>query len=138
MRVAVVVLCEGPSQWTPRRTEVTVDVVRSEISSEVGVLNFLTVHSATLNKVALVLLPLHVAAVLRPSLPSIPQCLLRQDHGQFSTQGDIVRLLSVSITLAFYLRSLSSCLLLFPCLPVTSVLSSVFSSCFSTQFLYKM
>jgi hypothetical protein len=61
-------------RWSPRRTEVTFDVVRSEISSELS-----NGRSAALNKVALMSLPWHVAAVLRQ------QSLLRQAHGEFSS-----------------------------------------------------
>jgi len=65
--------------------------------------------------------------------------VLQQDHSlfqsTFSTECDLVLPLSVSIII----MSSSSCLCLLPHLPITYILSSIFSSvmCFRRQFLHK-
>jgi len=61
-------------------------------------------------------------------------------HSTFYREGDLVFRLSRSSILSFFLSSCNSCFSLLPCVPVTSILPSIFPSktCFRKQFLRNM
>ena len=71
-------------------------------------------------------------------------CLLRKFlsllQSEFSTECDLVLPLSISSKLSFSLRLSSSCLRLFPSLPITYILPTIFPTimCFRSRILCKM